>query len=255
MIGEGLPIGDLGFDLLERFREFFGTREPGEGENPFAPKFFGVCRGRSEPSAINGDRSLFRPLHESLSRLSLSQKKEKGGAGETVFERFAQWPCGNETAIADPGFRVRDKNGNILVKRRILKAVIHNEQRRALLDRHLRRASSLRARPCRRLGCEEERLVSDIRALMSVGLNAQDSSPAPAIAPRENMGTLACLLEFFGEIKRGRRFARAADLQIPNAEDGNREPRLLGQGAMERFAERVDRREWRESESDRLRAF
>jgi hypothetical protein len=99
-------------------------------------------------------------------RPSCADQQYRRGARKLGRERSAQRACREHLPVAEAAPGVDHQDRKILRKRRILKAVIHHDDARALV---LRKPRARHAIPRHDRGCdprEQQRLVADVNSAM-----------------------------------------------------------------------------------------
>ena len=140
---------------------------------------------------------------------------------ELRVERGAQRPRGNAQAVSDANGAVHHGDGEILLQRRVLQSVIHDENARAGLDRQPRACNAIGAHHSRRDARQKQRLVADVRRAVPRRIDDARAldRPARAIAAREKEGRMSRALHLLRQRHRGRRLASAAGDEISHADD------------------------------------
>ena len=162
MVGEARAFRDLDPGIGERREEFLGIAYAGEGENLAGAErrqraALGFEAPVEDPYAVTA-----RDLEE-RSGIGRRADHDKGlRARHLHVEGRAQGTGRNHPAVADAATTVDHEDREILDQRRILKAVVHNDDGGAIASRHRCARDALARHDGGREPRQQERLVADI---------------------------------------------------------------------------------------------
>ena len=139
--------------------------------------------------------------------------RDPGGDG------LAQGPGRDHALVAEAVAAVDDDECQILRERRILEAVVHHDAAGARRDGGAGAGRAIARDPRRRHLGEQQRLIADGSRIVAGRIDADGPRRAPAIAAREEMRIAPRRGEHARQRQRHRRFPRAADADIADAND------------------------------------
>ena len=151
----------------------------------------------------------------------LAHDQQRIGAIELRVERRAQGAGRKDATIADAAAAVDDRDGQVLHQRRILQAVIHDDDAGALRFRQRRAGDAVARNDRGRHARQQQRLVADLRGVIGMGVHKLRAGGAAAIAAAETKHPLAAFDEHFGERHDQGRLAGAAEGEISHAQHGH----------------------------------
>ena len=189
-----------------------------------------TLRGRS---AVHGVGVRYQPAMKHRSRAGfvdevlrdhtlrsgiVADHQQRVGALHLRGERRAQRPSRKDATIADAAPAVDHGDGPILGERRILQAVIHDHDGRALGFRQRGAGDAVAGNNGRRRARQQQGFVADQAGRIGVGVDALWHGVAAAIAARQAERRFAGLAQQRHQHHGGRRLAGAAECEIADAQ-------------------------------------
>ena len=224
MIGKAAPARDHHAGGLKRREELF--RPPDAGEGKHAPAL--QARGGV---GLGPER---RPQHRFAARRGGARDRRAGVAVADEDERVGERPLRRKRRpqrsarqaepVADPRLAVDDGERQILAQRRVLQAVVHDDDAGAARSAEARAGGPVARDHGRRHPGEEQRLVADIGRAVPGRVDQNRAGEPAAIAAAEEGGRGAELLQHAREGERGRRLAGAAGREVADADHRHRRP-------------------------------
>ena len=170
--------------------------------------------------APNTGSARLRASSDDVRRGALADHDQRLRAIELRAERRAQRPGRNDPAVADAAPGIDHQHGKILGQRRVLEAVVHDDDAGAGRDRRLRALHAVARNDGRRGARQQQRLVADVGGAMLRRIDPHRAGEPPAIAAgEEHRPSRRRPASIARHRQRGRRLAGAADGRIADADD------------------------------------
>ena len=148
----------------------------------------------------------------------LADNQQRVAALKLRVQRCAQGTCRKYPAVADAAAAVDHGKREILGKRSVLQAVVHDDNTAARGHCCLRSGDAVARDNRRRAHAPAAVLRRRLRAHDRVGVDRFGAGEAAAIAAAETAGPLAGVLQHFRQGHDGRRLAGAAEREISHAQ-------------------------------------
>ena len=207
--------------IRKRCKKFFRIADPCEGKYPPATERCDELWIRPQVRPQDGKIVSARLLDNAAGAQWRANQQQGVRTGELRRERRPQRPPRDHTAITDAAALVDDKEGKVLMERRVLESIVHYDdacaRRRPARSREAG-AGHDRARDTR----QKERLVADLSGMLMRRIDFDRSGEGAAVAPGQEHRPLARLLQDARHGQCGRGLAGAAYGRIAHADHRRR---------------------------------
>lgn len=157
-------------------------------------------------------RHPFEPINEgTVVRIITSGEHDQVCKRRLNIEWCAQGACRNDEPVANAAFRIDERDSKILRERRILQAVVHDDDgafRSHALD-HFRAFAAIARDDRRRSTGKKQRLVPDVARRMEIGTDAHRTLETSTVTARKKPWLAIVFRDELGNEQSERSLARA----------------------------------------------